>query len=270
MKHLKTYESIRKGPIQLDIEDIFRELEDDGFNIDVNFFSQGQSLSIYMSRSKPFIVRDTMNDIERCMDYLKEKGWELDRFRVGNEFKSWIDISVTGIPVNRRCQKFSMIFSHNKDVKKYEGFLNFFRKKDKTTIPDETISYDNVIELTKDSFIELVDKGYTVENKYMEFPYVQITKDGIRVSMTNRGRVRNSIELPYKFIDVKDEVLSFCDRVMELGVKIEIAYVYENDKGGYSSEKPTYEDLNNGLYDDREVSILTIYLLGIKDAWKKH
>lgn len=142
-------------------------------------------------------------------------------------------------------------------IKKYEGFLDFFRKK-KPQPSKVSINYNEVIQLTKDSFAELVDNGWTVNNKYMEFPYVQITKDKL---------IRRKVlqEVPYKFIDVKDDVLSFCDRVMELGVEIEIAYVYENDKGGYSKDEPTYEDFESGKYDNREVSILTIDLFDCLD-----
>lgn len=142
-------------------------------------------------------------------------------------------------------------------IKKYEGFLDFFRKK-KPQPSKVSINYNEVIQLTKDSFAELVDNGWTVNNKYMEFPYVQITKH-------NERRRKVAVDNPYRFIDVKDDVLSFCDRVRELDVEVGFAFVYENDEGGYSKDEPTYEDFESGKYDNREVSILTIDLFDCLD-----
>ena len=148
-------------------------------------------------------------------------------------------------------------------IQKYEGFLSsLFKKKDepvKTTVRTPLISYDGITELSNDSFIDLTDRGYTIKTKYdlNDELYVQITKHAFYKS----GRVRPE-DISYKFIDVKDDVLSFHDRLKEQNIDIGYSFVYENDKGGLSCDNPTYDDFEKGDYDNREVSILTI---SIKD-----
>jgi hypothetical protein len=136
-------------------------------------------------------------------------------------------------------------------IQKYEGFLsNLFKKKPEPV----KINHDDIIELSNDCFIELKDRGYQVRTKYdlNNELYTQITKD-----VTLRGR---GSEVPYNFIDIKDDVLSFYDRLKDYGVvNINFAFVYENDKDfGLSCDHPQYEEFEKGDYDNREVSILTI------------
>jgi hypothetical protein len=140
-------------------------------------------------------------------------------------------------------------------IQKYEGFLsNLFKKK---SVEKVRKNYKDIVELSNDCFIELQDIGYTVETKYdlNEDIYVQITKHAFYKS----GRVRPE-DIPYRFIDVKDDVLSFHDRLKEQNIDIGYSFVYENDKGGLSRDNPKYEDFEKGDYDNREVSILTIYI----------
>lgn len=141
-------------------------------------------------------------------------------------------------------------------IQKYEGFFsNLFKKKVVDPVKNTpSISYDEIVEFINDSFIELIDNGYTVKNKYMVDPYVQITKHP-----HIKGRLRQDKDIPYKLIDIKGDILSFHDRLKDYGViSIEYAFVYENDKGGLSIDYPKYEELDNGLYDNREVNIFTI------------
>ena len=111
-------------------------------------------------------------------------------------------------------------------IQKYEGFLsNLFKKKNEPVKPivrTPLISYESIVELSNDCFIELQDRGYTVETKYdlNEDIYVQITKHTFYKS----GRVRPE-DIPYKFIDVKDDVLSFHDRLKEQNVDIGYSFV---------------------------------------------
>ena len=141
-------------------------------------------------------------------------------------------------------------------IKKYEGFLDLFKKKSKDKYLDKPIrnrvNGDKIIELIDDSFIELVDNGYTVKNNYFYESYVQITK---------HNGIRKNRDIMYRFLDVKDNVLSFCDRLKQYDINIDFGFVYENDKGGLSILKPTYEELDGGLYDNREVCILTLHLI---------
>jgi hypothetical protein len=149
-------------------------------------------------------------------------------------------------------------------IQKYEGFLsNLFKKKNepvKSIVRTPLISYESIVELSNDCFIDLQDRGYIVKTKYdlNEDIYVQITKHTFYKS----GRVRPE-DIPYKFIDVKDDVLSFYDRLKEYdsNIKFSVAFVYENDKGGLSCDNPKYNDFEKGDYDNREVSILTISII---------
>lgn len=134
-------------------------------------------------------------------------------------------------------------------IQKYEGFLsNLFKKKPEPV----KINHDMIIELSNDCFLELEDRGYKVKTKYdlNNELYTQITKD---VIVRGRG---------YNFIDIKDDVLSFYDRLKDYGdVNIIFAFVYDNDKGGLSCDQPKYEDFEKGDYDNREVIILTIKIV---------
>ena len=143
-------------------------------------------------------------------------------------------------------------------IQKYEGFLsNLFNKK---VEPNKTplISYESIVELSNDSFIDLTDRGYTIKTKYNlnEEIYTQITKH----TFYRSGRIQQR-DIPYKFIDVKDDLLSFSDRLKDYGVDVEYSFVYEDDKGGLSLDSPKYEDFDKGDYDKREVSILTIRII---------
>ena len=143
-------------------------------------------------------------------------------------------------------------------IQKYEGFLsNLFKKK---VEPNKTplISYESIVELSNDSFIDLTDRGYTIKTKYNlnEEIYTQITKH----TFYRSGRIQQK-DIPYKFIDFKDDVLSFSDRLKDYGVDVEYSFVYEDDKGGLSLDSPKYEDFDKGDYDNREVSILTIRII---------
>lgn len=154
-------------------------------------------------------------------------------------------------------------------IQKYEGFLsNLFKSKDKKVKSDfrywkddkspEKLRnyYVKVRELSNDCFIELEDRGYTIETKFdlNGTLYTQITKLKIEMGRFNK-------EMSYNFIDIKDDILSFHDRLEDdkdgIG-DIEYSFVYNNDKGGFSCDYPKYEDFEKGDYDNREVTILTI------------
>jgi hypothetical protein len=143
-------------------------------------------------------------------------------------------------------------------IQKYEGFLsNLFKKKSVEQVR-KNHDYKYIVELSNDSFIDLTDRGYTIKTKYdlNDELYVQITKH----SFYRSGHIRPE-DIPYKFIDVKDDVLSFHERLKEQNIDIVYSFVYENDKGGLSCDNPTYDDFEKGYYDNREVSILTISII---------
>lgn len=120
------------------------------------------------------------------------------------------------------------------------------------------ISYDDIVKLSNDSFMELEDIGYTIktnkiDRSFLGYMFVQIFKQSKRSH-------NQHFDNPYNFIDIKDDVLSFHDRLKEYNANIVYSFVYENDEGGYSLDRPTYEDFEMGVYDKREVSIFTIYI----------
>lgn len=135
-------------------------------------------------------------------------------------------------------------------IKKYEGFLsNIFKKKVEPKKPlNPLINEEDIVKFSNEYFIELIDKEYTIETKHdlNDELYVQITKQ------------RRKKDISYKFIDVKDDVLSFSDRLKLYDIDVEYSFVYENNKGGLSLDRPTYEELERGDYDNREVNILTL------------
>jgi hypothetical protein len=138
-------------------------------------------------------------------------------------------------------------------IKKYEGFFsNIFKKKE---VNKKDINYNEIVKISIETFTDLTDSGFSLKNSYdlNENFYVQITKH-------YRGRQHKDI--PYKFIKVKDDVLSFYDRVKEIepDCNIKFSFVYENKEGGLSSKSPKYEEFERGDYDNREVEILTIWI----------
>ena len=70
--------------------------------------------------------------------------------------------------------------------------------------------------------------------------------------------IRNGTEIPYNFLEVKDEVLNFYDRLKEYNIDLKLSFVYENNTGGLSRDEPSYDDIKNELYDKIQVSMLTI------------
>jgi len=140
-------------------------------------------------------------------------------------------------------------------IRKYEGFLDRYLglkvKQVKRNIID---IFNKMKELSEDTFVDIIWNGYSVKNSSgdgMTEPYVQIVK----------GVNKKGIEIPFKFKDVKDDILTFFNRMKDENINLEFAFVYENNQGGFSSIKPKYEDLEKGLYDEKEVSILTIYIV---------
>lgn len=112
------------------------------------------------------------------------------------------------------------------------------------------INFLNFLKISNDIFSNIKNK-YSIENHISgldDMIYVQITKG-----------IRDGVEIPYNFIEVKDNVLTFLDMIKKHNLIFRLAFVSENNTGGFSSEEPSYDDIKNGLYDKRQVSILTIY-----------
>jgi hypothetical protein len=287
MRYLKRYnEEVESfDNIISDIKDMSLDITDEDTNYTINVYSNNKIniqsklyIDIIYGDDNILILNDeAFNFLERVDKYIIDNGFkasvisysdaenehDVDSDQHYTKFKdmeSLID-NIGSFDDEEDDQIDSIRLEYRKDIIK-EGFFDIF-KRNKYTKP-KGADYNKVIELSNDCFIDLTDSGYIVKNMFIHHgqdwePYIQITKH-------HHGNKRKDI--PYKFIDVKDDVLSFCDRVKEYDISIEFAFVYENDKGGLSKDNPTYHDFNSGKYDDREVSILTIYMIGFEDVYK--
>ena len=83
MRYLKTYESF--DSLKLEIEDILRELEDDGIRIDVQGWD---GIHVFLTNTKehklgPYTAPDTFKyevikpNIEHLVSFLKDKGYKM-------------------------------------------------------------------------------------------------------------------------------------------------------------------------------------------------
>lgn len=89
MKYLKTYETFGVWSEDLiELEDILRDLEDDGVRVDVNHFD---GINVYITNSKeqqasnssfttpiPYEYSKIKHNIEHLVSYLDGKGYEID------------------------------------------------------------------------------------------------------------------------------------------------------------------------------------------------
>jgi hypothetical protein len=81
----------------------------------------------------------------------------------------------------------------------------------------------------------------------MTEPYVQI--------------IKTEDERPFIFRDLKDYIVKFFNRMNNENINLRFHITFENEKGGLSVVKPTYQDIQSGLYDEKEIIILTIYAM---------
>ena len=109
MKHIKTYQIFESGPfVKIDTEikdymkDIFQELEDEGFDIDIEVrwlrtydhknlrfrdTEEHTGYEVKIKRSKTFLLEDIYDYILTCKSYLKDVGFfitEIDGIIPGN------------------------------------------------------------------------------------------------------------------------------------------------------------------------------------------
>ena len=144
------------------------------------------------------------------------------------------------------------------DGKSYDGGINIYTQDSIKNYKPVFNSFQNIINIL--NFIEISNDTFSnIRNRYsvksstggLGNTYTQITKG---INPANR----NGNEIPYNFVEVKDDVLNFYDRLNEYNIDLELSFVYENNTGGLSRDEPSYDDIKNGLYDKRQVSILTI------------
>ena len=84
MKHLQSYklfEAISNTDLELDVRDMFLELEeDDGYYVDISMRPQGVDMfCIDVSRDDLFQWSDVKDYFERAHDYILENGWDLTK-----------------------------------------------------------------------------------------------------------------------------------------------------------------------------------------------
>ena len=77
MKYLKKYKIFES--LEQDVEDIFLELQDDGYSVEVDIRPQGlEMVSIDVSRDDLFNWSDVKDYFERCLDAIGDT-WKLSK-----------------------------------------------------------------------------------------------------------------------------------------------------------------------------------------------
>lgn len=108
MKHLQSYklfESISNKDLELDVRDMFLELEeDDGYYVGISMRPSGVDMfCVEASRDDLFQWSDVKDYFERAHDYIVENGWNLTKV-ITSFYKQ--DTS-NGIGINMKPEKFS-------------------------------------------------------------------------------------------------------------------------------------------------------------------
>ena len=87
MKHLKTYklfENISNSDLELDVKDMLLELEDLGYQVNVDMRPQGIDMfCAEISNDKLFQWSDVKEYFVRAKNYTCENGWELTKIHLG-------------------------------------------------------------------------------------------------------------------------------------------------------------------------------------------
>ena len=114
-KEINEYESIKDH-----LKDILLELEDEGFDIDIegrwlrtSEFEELTGYEVKIKRSKTFLLEDIYDYILTCKSYLKEMGFFINGDISGN------------IPRNGRQERYGLSYSidlHEEDPEKYKLF----------------------------------------------------------------------------------------------------------------------------------------------------
>jgi hypothetical protein len=216
------------------ISDIISPLEDvRGVNIsklssdDSKLFEVRYNLSL----TSDVDLEEFKNELLNCKSHIESKDLVM--------FVSLATRRNTGGISPKEIYAGRIIIYKQDSVKNYKPVFNSFQN---------VINILNFMRISDDVFANIKNR-YSINNHTGGDTYVQIIK-GI-----NR---RNGSEIPYNFIEVKDDVLNFYDRLKEYNLYVELSFVYENNTGGLSRDNPSYDDIKNGLYDKRKVSILTI------------
>jgi hypothetical protein len=83
MKHLKSYkvfESISNSELELDVRDMFLELQDSGYQIEVSMRPSGVSMfCVGAGRDELFQWVDVKDYFERAKEYVCENSWTLTK-----------------------------------------------------------------------------------------------------------------------------------------------------------------------------------------------
>jgi hypothetical protein len=133
-------------------------------------------------------------------------------------------------------------------IKNYESFLDIFKRKKIPKEPNKNNLieiYNKMKEISNIVFYNMSE--FIVKNSTggdMTEPYVQIfkTKD----------------ERPFIFRDLKDYIVNFFNRMNNENINLEFRMTFKNEKGGLSVVGATYQDIESGLYDEKEIIILTM------------
>jgi len=126
MKHIKTYkifESSENDEVKQYLEDIFLELEDEGFDVDIEGrwlrtfnTEQHTGYEVKIEKSKTFLLEDVYEYILTCKSYLKEMGFFITEINGVHYY-----LSVT----NDRQERYGLDYGiglHESDPEKFKLF----------------------------------------------------------------------------------------------------------------------------------------------------
>lgn len=86
MKYLKKYklfEMVTSSDLELEVKDIFLELKDSGYQVDVSMRPSGVSMFCFeASNDELFNWSDVSECFERAKDFTCENGWELTKIHL--------------------------------------------------------------------------------------------------------------------------------------------------------------------------------------------
>lgn len=111
MMHLipyKLFESTSNKELELDVKDIFIELQDKGFEVEVDLRPQGVDMfSVSICRNNLFSYKDVKEQFERTKDYLEQNSWMLEKIIASYYPKGAFNDHGTKVLNRMRTEKFS-------------------------------------------------------------------------------------------------------------------------------------------------------------------
>lgn len=94
--------------LELDVKDIFVELQDKGFDIDIDLRPQGINMfNVGVSNDKLFQWCDISEEFERTKEYLEQNSWILEKIIINYYPKGAFNNHGVKVPSRMKNEKFS-------------------------------------------------------------------------------------------------------------------------------------------------------------------